>query len=332
MHGLLLLTLGRAEEAGLQFHASEALFPEDPTFKVFQALVAAQQRNFPEATRILKETQAQVGDAQVSLLLSALEVWKSAGNIDEILFGNRQLEFLPFLAKVSAFLHRFLPGKLVAEKPEEVTAISKRLIRLPPAIARDLAQGVTIGLRFATTKTPADRDFTQVGELLKTHPEGTLYYLQATMLMLRGRNREAAEAYRLTAETPALLPFRRPALDGAIMMEGFEGSPLRNKPNLEMRRRAAEHLRERLLLGAVAPNFLEPFCKVALYAGELELGRRVLSQWEKQAPNDVTCLYLSGEGGASGTGIRPGDSGGQACAGCPAEERGGKATPRGGIG
>jgi Flp pilus assembly protein TadD len=68
------------------------------------------------------------------------------------------------------------------------------------------------------------------------------------------------------------------------------GSPVREKPNLDMRRRAVDHLRQRIESGPIRANYFMPFCKVALYADDVELARRVLSQWQMHAPNDVEYL------------------------------------------
>jgi tetratricopeptide (TPR) repeat protein/predicted Ser/Thr protein kinase len=289
LRGLLLLTLGRADEAKMEFHVSQALFPEDPTFQVFQALLAAQQRNFLEATRILESARGQLGEADTALLIAALEVWKSVDNWDEVLFGNRPLEAVALIAKIVPMLERFRLGAFDLENPKQMKTLP-RLIRLPPAVARELSQGVALAIRFATTTTVKDTDIDELKRVLHTHPEGTLHYFHAMMLALSRRNPEAANAYSLAAATPALLPIRRSALDGAILMEGWAGSPIREKPDLEMRQRAAEHLRERINLGPLGNEYLSASCKVALYADDLELARRVLSQWEKHTPTDVEYL------------------------------------------
>jgi hypothetical protein len=74
-------------------------------------------------------------------------------------------------------------------------------------------------------------------------------------------------------------------------MEGFEGSPLRPKPDLVMRKRAADHLRERFELGPLGSKFWVGYTKVALYAGDVEFARRVLSEWGRKSPNDAGYLY-----------------------------------------
>ena len=73
-------------------------------------------------------------------------------------------------------------------------------------------------------------------------------------------------------------------------MEGWVGSPIREKSDLDMRRRAADHLRQRIESGPISANYFMPFCKVAVYADDVELARRVLSQWQMHTPTDVEYL------------------------------------------
>jgi tetratricopeptide (TPR) repeat protein len=276
-------------EAREQLLVSEALFPEDPTFKLLLALVAVRQRNQGEVRRLLEEMRGQLGQEQMELLRDGMGVWQSITASDEAFFGPGQFDAKALAEKVTPLLKRFLIGEVDLQKAEQLRTLT-RMVRLPPTVARGLWEAGQLAIQFGLTENAEDRTINEVKRVVQIHREGTLYYIYASMLLIRGRFEEAVEPYRLAVETPSLLPIQRLALDGAIMMEGWVGSPIREKPNLDMRRRAADHLRQRIESGPIRANYFMPFCKVAVYADDVELARRVLGQWQKQTPSDVEYL------------------------------------------
>jgi hypothetical protein len=136
--------------------------------------------------------------------------------------------------------------------------------------------------------------------VLKTHPEGTLWYFHGVLLVKQGRYVEAEQSFWRATTTPALLNVKRPALQGVALATGWQLSPWRERrPDPDVRRRAIQAV-EQLAQGPIRDSDGELLVSVAIHAGAFDLGRFLLAKWEQGSPGSKPLLLRVGLERAAG--------------------------------
>jgi tetratricopeptide (TPR) repeat protein len=278
----MLLWLGRLDEAGERVAVAERLYPDDPSYKVVRAAIATLQGKADEAAARLKQARPQLGPdryAEAQATLELMSLIRSLGEVTMQDFGqlDKQLRRAqPVIARLSARSG----GKGMARGGS---------LSLPPALTTSFGRlpGAFFSYRFTRKLGPA---IAAVDRAARVHPEGTLHYLHGLLLFTEMRVPEAEAAFVKAASTPALAPVRRVALYHALATEGYLSRPNLPTPDLEMRRRSIVHLRQFLALGPVRASEAEMVVKVARYDRQWDLARLVLSEWERQAPDNFNAL------------------------------------------
>jgi tetratricopeptide (TPR) repeat protein len=308
---LLLIALGRLDEARIELKALQTRYPEDVNGTVLRAFLLALQRDpggppadkeGPEgdlaaANAVLDGLRGRLDDEDIAALRAIVRVCcelRNPANKPDPETG------LPNLTKHLAILAGWFPrlwrvpldvavdGGALPARPTlgELMPLPQQLYAGFGGVSRALLRLEKAG------KFPA-LDVGALDELeraVRAHPEGTLLYLRALVFMAGMRFEDAREAALEAADAPALLlPVRQSALLTTALADVYgytqDKSPTR-------RRRIVEALRR---LRDAAPDGVpfNPSLAVRL-AGTFEehpVGRLVLDNWQKQAPNDPQAQY-----------------------------------------
>jgi tetratricopeptide (TPR) repeat protein len=283
-HSLLtlsLILLGRLDEAQERVAVAESLYPDDPSFRVFRALLHGLQDDLPRARAVLDQARTQLGEQEHAAALAAVELLNIFAHVGEV----SAQDFGPLiqrLEKAQPALQQ-LAGQARGDSSRRATPLTlppflgQGFGKLPPA----LLQGALTGNFAAAIEV--------LGHAATIHPEGTLHYLHGLFLFAEQRFPEAEAAFVKAARTPAIGQVRRAALFHAAFTEGYLSRPVVPE-HQEMRKKAVAHLRELLKYGPARPQESLYLAKIALYNDELALARQVLEDWERQQPDQVEAL------------------------------------------
>ncbi len=288
MLGLMLLLLGRHDEAKDHVKLGEKLFPEDPIFKLMHAQLKALHGDLAGANALLEQTRTQLGDKEVAALKVGVEVLHQIADVDRAMTDPGTSDLVKTAEKLRPHLARFLTGGLdLGDK--EGTATTARLLRSPPAIYRGLGK-MTAAMASLMAGKAEEIVLDDLNEVIKVHPEGTAYFFRATVHLLRGKVAAAEPDYVQAAQTPSMFRIRRAALFGAVMSEALLAFPPGGQPDEAMAKKLLANLRRFVELGPARPFEIQFALPVALRAREFSLCRRLVEEWERQAPAEVEPL------------------------------------------
>jgi serine/threonine protein kinase len=292
---LLLILLARLDEAHLELAKHEETYPEDPNAKVLRAMVLGLDRDRDGADKVLEELRGTLEDADVDALRALVQLFcefRNPASAPDPVTG------LPDLTRHLATLAPVLPRLLHAPAgtgPGEVVAAHQKLFPnfpLPPQLRRGLF-AVLLALSKAGGVGPGKavdgKTIDELNQAVAVHPEGTILYVRALVLMSAMRFSEAHAAAREAAATPALLPIRRQAnfLAAFSLILAYSA-----KKDPAVRQQIADDLRQMVAAGPLGAPFM-PGEAVQLAVGVQEYGlaRQLVAEWEQQAPGDPGALY-----------------------------------------
>jgi hypothetical protein len=351
---LLLIALARFDEATSQLDAHNILFPADADAIVLRGLLLALQGKWGEAEKVLDQLSQPFTAADRAALHAVakfLAEFRNSANRPDPVLG------LPDLTRqwkeLNSQLQLWRPGEIAAGGWNNVLAPLRQLTpfsRLPPRLRQGLervlktcADGYNLTFDAAVHIVP-EKIVKDVNEAADTHPEGTVVYLQALMRFGAHLWSAADEAVLKAADTPALLPIRRPAFNMAAASEGYlyflafqddnqalqrraiESLLLAGRPAFHraavshgispalreaLLRQAVHNLREMLALGPHRPLHPDIAVLVAILGKEYNLARQLLDDWEHDAPGHPKILTLRADtelwAGAYGPGFQAAD-------------------------
>ncbi|MFO0967817.1 MAG: serine/threonine-protein kinase [Gemmataceae bacterium] len=281
---LALLFLGELDKASHRLAVGESLFPDDPSYQLMRAVLLTLRDDPAGAEKALARARPQLGEQEVVMAQNALELIGIVHQMGEV----TPLNFSPLDKRMARAQNL---GQRLLNYSREVRSESgsRAALALHPALAKSFSAlpGAITASAFSGSLNPLN-EF--LGRSLKIHPEGTMYYVRGMALFAENRWYEAEEACLKAMTTPALSHVKRNALFLAVVTEGFLGRPNQTKPDLLMRRRAAENLRELLKLAPIKPEEAEILTKIARFCDETVLARQILEQWEKKAPESFDFL------------------------------------------
>jgi tetratricopeptide (TPR) repeat protein len=318
---LLLILLARLPEASSALTEHEALFPEDPNAKVLRAcVIALADDNQPPASkqaaanRVLEGLRGQVQDSDVRALqavVKLLSVLKDPNNpIDEVTGLPILLPHLMDLAPVFPLLWH-LPAE--AGSKDVIAAFPDLIQNFPlhPLVRK-------VGVRFLHAVEEANKALPVPVKALEEmdwaasiHPEGFVLYMRAMVLFavtslelvaynltknpeqlcpLAGRLLAVEQAALEAADTPALLPVRRPALRIATSAEAMLYT-LSQEP--DFLHQAIVNIRKDREQGPIRiANHRQVAVSCAVLAKDYNLARQLLDDWEQQDPTDLEAARI----------------------------------------
>lgn len=344
---LLLITLGRLDEARLELKVHQTFFPDDINTKVLRALLLALQRDpdflpadpeRPEgdlagANAVLDELRGQLADEDINALRAVAKLFfefQNPANKPDPQTGIPKL--VPHLAAFAPLLPRLWGVPAGAARNDDVAHAHVRLAEtfpLPPTLRKGLVRvGRALAAADGFAKVGIFPQWTidELARAVAIHPEGTILYGRALVLLAAQRWDETEQAALEAANASALLPVRRPALSVAVAAQSMRYFLAKTKPdpaiqllavealiqvqqpafcpaavvhgvqyasNEALLRQAVKNLRTTLALGPIRDRDQRVIAvNVASIAQEYGLTRQLLDDWERDAPDDLTVLKL----------------------------------------
>jgi len=173
--------------------------------------------NKKEALKILKPAKKQLSETHYRVLEALVDFLELAGRIDEEGAGVRRRAACRHVAQACAGLAFGL-----ADWPRQGTHLPSGgrqvLMQMPPVLNRSLGEllrlfgQVMYDLKNETAHAKLDL-------ALRSHPEGTLYFVHGTTLFGHGHFRQAALQFHTASTTPSIARLRRSALMMAAVSE-----------------------------------------------------------------------------------------------------------------
>jgi tetratricopeptide (TPR) repeat protein len=283
---LLLLTLARLPEARLELSAHEALFPEDGNATVLRAMVLALQGDLPTANAVLDRLRGRAADADLAgyrQLLGLLAELPRPENAPDPDRGAPEL--VRHLLAAAPGLVRLWHAERGEDKPGGLFGATQSFFHnLPlPFLVRRMAPHLRRAVENLPNGLPNEVALREMAWVARVHPEGTILYYRALMLLGTFQWAAAEKAALEAAHAPALLHVRPHALNIAITAEGMRYAMSRD-PNVL--RVALANLRELRTLGPY--RFPKPQIPVglAMRAGDWNLARELLDEWRLREPGN----------------------------------------------
>jgi serine/threonine protein kinase/Tfp pilus assembly protein PilF len=283
---MTLLCLGRLDEARERVRFGEQVFPDDPTFPLQHAMIAALEGKLPEATRRVDAmadrltNPKQVGTAR--LLIKLLYAFH---HVEDLVAGDpntstRDLfqKIWPAASEILSTVPRDMAGKATATH-------SPLLISLPPTFAKAIRGLPVVAPLMVFGGLGQGSDF--FARAVKVHPEGLFLLLYGMTLTDRNRWARAEEVFLQAAQAPAIVPVRRPALFFATLSAWQLGQQSKGALRKKARQRALVHTRKLVELGGLRQFQANYLCQLALAMNEIDLARWILAEWERSAPDDL---------------------------------------------
>jgi tetratricopeptide (TPR) repeat protein len=324
---LLLILLGDLRAADSELTKHEALFPEDLNARVLRAQLSALEGDLRRANAVLDGLRGQLPEAKLEIQRAAakvfFEVRNPANEPDPIVGLPDVARLLPLVAPAFARLGKF-QGNF---GPKDALSLEGALFPdcpIPPLVRKGLARMREALAEVCKSKTIKQETIDKLTRAAAVHPDGFVLYVRALVMFGAQQFDAARTPAREAADTPALMPIRRPALFLAAASGGFVyasrrnaglaascastmgllAAPLGPRPVLVaaalpppgwveegLLRQAVKDLRGFLALGPIRAPFQRHIAvPLAIVAKDYHLARQLLDDWERQAPGDLAAL------------------------------------------
>jgi tetratricopeptide (TPR) repeat protein/predicted Ser/Thr protein kinase len=273
---MILISLGRLDEAQRHCSSGRILFPDDPNFALLEGLIWAWKGESSRAESSLAEAKVSV-DQQ--------ESWKRTFEFLDAASGK-----LGALAPQATALNLLNEFWEVVQKIQALQSVQNAAY-FPPAVSRRLRDvfsslkghgfGVlnfSVNLGFGNLKSLQKA----VSEAVEVHPEGTLFMLQGHLFAIERNWNEAIDAYQRALNTPAV--FRSVPRETSIALAnvatvqallGEEGEA--RKATLQI---AVSAIRNVSIQEPVPEHVYYFFVPALVEHGDYELARQWLREWE----------------------------------------------------
>jgi tetratricopeptide (TPR) repeat protein len=273
MLALLLILLGRLTEAHERVDFGERVFPDDPAFKVLHALQVSEE-DLQGARDLIDHLAGPLTERQVKAARALVNVIHQARRLDLPIPGSD--------ARIPLFLAW---GQLGLTAIRLSNGFPDLYLPIPPVLVKGLGRLPALLPRFFLG------DYGPIieasSQAVHVHPDGFLYYWLGLLLAENARWTEAEAAFLAATEKSSLIPVRRQALIGAVFAEYMlfdEASPP------ELQARIVKNLRQLEPLGRFGPAEAKNLGPIAFQFGEFAVARRIVTDWEQQAPDDPNML------------------------------------------
>jgi serine/threonine protein kinase/tetratricopeptide (TPR) repeat protein len=291
MLSLLLIACGRLTEAHEPIDFGELVFPDDPTFKVLRALLKACEEDLQGARDRLDHLTGQLTARQI----------EAARALVDLIYQARRLD-LPVPGSETPVWLAVAWGNLALNAINLSNGFPDLYLPIPPVLLKGLDRVPTLLPRYA--RGEFDLLIEASSQAVRVHSNGFLYFWLGVLLTKKGRWEEAEQAFLGAADKPSLIHVRRPALIGAVYA-GYMRFDEKSPP--ELRARIVKNLRQLASLGGFGPAEAKNLGPIAVQVEEFEVAGRIVTDWERKAPNDLNMIRTRAAvelaGGAHGRAI-----------------------------
>jgi serine/threonine protein kinase/Flp pilus assembly protein TadD len=292
----ILMSLGRLEECKQEANTLLAFFPEDPSPRVYLAVVYLAEGDLPSARARIQETESQLGKERTAVLLDMMEVFHSA--LEAAAASDQPNVPVTLVPRLQAVIAKF-QGQFDAQGP---TTLDVHAVNMP-CLTR-VWKPLYTALLASSLGSFSDAMTAQLDEVVAHHPEGVAYFLHATSIIAQAAKqkgpamlpllRKAEPSFRKAMDGPCTIPaMRRLARFWGTYLQAILAKPnsTAGPPDLEMRARAAANMRRLLADGKLSPTNWSTLTELALTRLEdCDLARLLAAAGDRQAPGDVRFL------------------------------------------
>ncbi len=292
----LLIFQGRLAEAKNQAMSGTLLFPEDPGFAFYMAVIAAFQGDREGITPWVNSSVIQMRPVERSQILAVTDAlldvqamlekdWEDVDLMDA-------LKLLPHVSKVFALSHeaRDSQGMMVFAFVPRSLQRSLKCIRQafdPDGLTRDPMGALSnpIALFRMLTHRPSTEQMQQV---VAIDPDGSFLTILGMCLLADNRWEEAAKVAKQAMETPGLIPgFQRESYSCAACVAGMRFGKTGDCAELD---RALNYLQARKQRGKLNAALLKLGFICARKRKNFDLAREYMSEARKAAPSDLSLM------------------------------------------
>ena len=271
---ILLVSLGRFDDARAQIRMACKLFPEDPIFVATESVILTLEGNLDEARQWLEQNaniMSTVQQQKFESLLATLDQLQNSMNL-AIESPTSQL--------VTMDVSSFPSTQVVINE-----IIRSHSLRIPLVLQENLSASV-----YAVSATFLGRRYETVIETVQEvsarHPDGLLFYLTGSMLSINRNWTNAEHAFQMAVEHPSCFTAVKPkALQGQIM--ACCAMHMNDPINAQQQRALSSMIAQRLALSEPTPEELGQLSKAAKMAGDLNLARSIIQRALDSSPNSL---------------------------------------------
>jgi tetratricopeptide (TPR) repeat protein len=282
MLGLTLILSGRFTQAREQIAVARLLFPEDPTFAVLLALTLVWDGDVKAAHAVLERARDILGDRPMTAAKKMLDVMQQFRGLESTF--NEDPSGVP-----KALMTRFLPACLSlgaeVQSLKQVDGGQGLVLPVPPVLLTAIRQPLPALISSLLRKDAKSlRDLERAYEV---HPDAFLAFARGVVAADSNHFAEAERAFLQAADSYSMVPVQRISLFAAVKceLERAVRDPATRGETIAAAMRNARKLLER---GPLPPWQAQLIADVAIGTGDFDLARRVLADWERQAPKDVS--------------------------------------------
>jgi tetratricopeptide (TPR) repeat protein len=286
MLGMTLLTLGRVAEARERLRFARLIFPEDPTFAVQLALAHAWEGDVPAARAELDRVRGPLGDRQLLAAQRMVNMLQQLRGLEEVLIGDPNRVPLETAKRLLPVITSIAAEARALQHPDD-GAGPGLLLPIPPVLTKAFQQPLKV-MPLAWFGSSA-RAVEALDKAFQVHPDALLAFARGILVLDTEKFPEAERAFLDAAGAFSLIPLRRVSLFAAVHCE-WERASREPASRNELMARALQNTRTLLELGPPSPFQAALLAPLAIEAGELDLARRILAEWERQAPQDLLLL------------------------------------------
>jgi serine/threonine protein kinase len=283
MLGLLLVLLGRMKEAEKAHAAASVLFPDDPNMKILGSILLAVDGKKAEAIRSLQGIKTQVTARQYRVIEAAVELMGFLQVLDDPENEQERVRLATLWLKLVPDLDSIWPtaGKTVSVKPEEGAS---QLLKMPPVLNRSLMEMME-AMSGVVMNMGNPESSKKLEQILKKHPEGTLFYLHGSTLALYKRWAEARPPLLSAVRSPGMGRLQRTSMAMLLHCDSMLIDACNNKDD-KLRKEAQEHFEEFLRMAPVTRADYLICAKIAIATGELYKAQEYLALAVKERIGD----------------------------------------------
>jgi tetratricopeptide (TPR) repeat protein len=282
MLGLTLIALGRMAEAREHVTFARKVFPDDPTFAVLLAMILGWEEDLAAGRAALDASLGQLDARQARAARRLFDFARQFRQVAETINGDPfgalplvSVRLVPVIAGTVAELRSLRGG------PGEAGGL---LLPLPPVVTRAFHNpAVFPALLWGGDPGPA---IAELERAFRVHPDALIAFAHGVLAANAHRLAEAERAFLAAADATSLLPVQRGALAAALFCQ-WELADQETAARGERLGQAVQTAHRLIARGRLSPTQAALVASVTIEAGEYDLARGVIRDWERQAPRDV---------------------------------------------
>lgn len=269
--------LGAREEARKNCNIAHGRFPQNPAFIWLLAIIDTCEGNEQSAAEHLAWLKQHAGENFFQASELTLDLIREAHKIVKLDQKLDSMKSLTLSAQILAMIGRTSDQQLVG-------------LPLPTRLKEDFAAMMVAAPGYLSGLNRQGMEAVLI-QMIETRPEATHMLMHGVILVLQGREREAAEIFTRATEAPSLFPESNRV---ALTLACLTSSAVRNEPDDPAARHALawSFAQQRIALGELALWEAKPLALSAFLAEEYEMAKLIASEQLEKTPGDTDLMDI----------------------------------------